>query len=61
MSSRQGLRGERNSGGDRDNDRGDRYGTGRDQYRDGTRRKDENEIRGGERREGRYSKLGVIS
>lgn len=41
MSSRQRMRGERNSGGDRDSDRGgDGYGN-RDQYRDGTRRKDE--------------------
>ena len=56
MSSRQGLRGERNSGGDRD-DRGDRYGSGRDQHRDGARKRDENE-RGGERREGRYAEFG---
>ena len=54
MSSRQGFRGERNSGGDRDADRGgDRYGN-RDQYRDGTRRKDE-EIKSSDRRDNRYS------
>ena len=55
MSSRQGFRGERNSGGDRDADRGgDRHGSNRDQYREGARRKDENDMKGSDRRDGRY-------
>ena len=54
MSSRQGVRSEKNSGGERDNNRGERYGSGRDQRRDGTRRRDENEIRGSDRKD-RYT------
>ena len=54
MSTHQGHQ-KRDSGGDRDPDSGDKYTTGRDQYRDttGSRKREEREKKGGERRDGR--------